>query len=114
MYATFKSNPYTTIDLCYNSTNIGIEQDINTFYNELSFQVQHTTKNNVLIISRGVNDQIEKDRKNKFSRHNSLNRIGEYLVNFSLDNWLACLKIKFQKRERRLQQPSKAQWYYIY
>ena len=42
---------------------------------------------------------VGKDRNNKFCLHNLLNRNSEYLAKFSLENRLACLNTKFQKRD---------------
>ena len=66
-----------------------------------------------------MNDHIGKDRNNKYSLHNSSNKNGEYLEEFYLENRLACLSTKFQKREGKLwtyPQPNyvKAQLDYIF
>ena len=57
-------------------------------------------RNNVLIIS-GKNVNL------KFSLHNLLNRNGEHLTDFRLENRLTCHNTKFQKREGKL-------WTYTY
>ena len=48
-----------------------------------------------------MNDQIGKN-VNKFSLYNSSNRYGEHLTDFTLENRLTCLNIKFQKRKGKL------------
>ena len=68
------------------------------FYNGLSFLAWYIPKLSVLIISRDMNAQIGKDDNDKFCLHNLLNRNGDYLANFSLENSFSCLKMKFHKR----------------
>ena len=60
------------------------------------------SKHSVQIIGRETNAQIGKDKTTEFCLHNSLNRNGEYLTDFSLKNRLTCLHTKFQKREEKL------------
>ena len=80
------TTPSTTIISCNSPNNVSDEMDIITFYNELSFLVQHIPKYNVLIIREHMNDQISKDETNKSCLRNSSNRNVEYLTNFSLKN----------------------------
>ena len=54
-----------------------------------------------------TNAQIGKNVNQKFSLHNSSNRNGEHLKEFTLENRLTCLNTKFQKREWKL-------WTYTY
>ena len=49
-----------------------------------------------------MNAQTGKNEKNKFSLHNSSNRNGERLTDFSLKNRLTCLNTKFQKKKGEL------------
>ena len=49
------------------ATNASDETVITTFYNELSFLVQLIPKHNVLIIDKGMNDQIGKDKITHFT-----------------------------------------------
>ena len=102
MLDTFNGNPNTTIISCYTPTNAGEEKDIGTFYNELSSLVHSILKENVLIIGEGMNARIGNNENNKFSVHNSSNRNGEHLTDFSLDTRLTCLNTKFQKRKEKL------------
>ena len=106
MIATFNGNPSTTI-FCYSPTNVNEETDIIDFYNELSSLVRSIPKDNVLVIGGYMNAQIGKNINHKFSPHNSSNRIGEHLTDFTLENRLTCLNTKFQKREGKL-------WIYTY
>ena len=97
MVATFKGNPSTTSISCYSLTNGSDETDLDTFYNELSFLVHSIPKYNILIISRDMNAQIDKNLNNKFSLHNLSNRSGEHLIDFTLENGLTFLNTEFQK-----------------
>ena len=86
--------------------------DIITFYNEILFDmyqwlfgwlvvdVRYIPKHKVLIIGGDMNIQI--DENNKFCWHNSSNRNGEYIKDFSLEKRLVRLDTKFQKREGKL------------
>ena len=65
------------------------------------------SKNNVLIIGRDMNAQIDKNANNNSSLHNSSNRNGEHLTDFTRENGLSCLNTKFQKRKGKL-------WTYTY
>ena len=49
-----------------------------------------------------MNTQIGKSVNNKFSLHNSSDRNGEHLLDFTRENRLTCLNAKFQKRKRKL------------
>ena len=86
MVAMFNGNPTATIISCYSLTNVSEEMDIIAFYNELSAIVHSIPKYNVLIISGDMNAQTGKNINNKFSLHNSLNRNGEDLTDFMLEN----------------------------
>ena len=97
---TFNGNLSTTIISCY--SNVSDETDLIAFYSELSSLVRSISKHNVLIFSRDINAQIGKNVNNKFSLHNSSNRNGEHLTDFTLENRLTCLDTKFQKRKRKL------------
>ena len=107
LVATFNGNPSTTIIFCCSHTNFSEETDLIAFYNELSSLVCSIPKHNVLIISGDMNAQIGKNLNNKFSLHNSSNRNGEYLTDFTLENRLTCMNTKFQKRKGKL-------WTYTY
>ena len=106
MIAMYNGNPSTTIIFFY-STNVHDETDLITFYNELSSLFCSISKHNVLIVTRDMNAQIGKNVNIKFSLHNSSNRNGEHLSDFTLENRLTCLNTKFQKRKGKL-------WTYTY
>ena len=107
MVATFNCYPSSTIISCYSPTIAIDEKDLDTFYNELSSLVPSIPKHNVLIIGGDINAQIGKNENSKFSLHSSSNRNEEHLTDFSLENGLACLNTRFQKRKRKL-------WTYTY
>ena len=105
--AACNGNPCTTIISCYSPINASDETDLINFYNELSSLVRSIPKHNVLIIAEYTNVQICKDENNKFCLHNSLNRNGERLTDFSLKIRQTYLNTKFQKMEGK-------QWTYTY
>ena len=61
---------------------------------------RHIPKHSVLIIGGDMNAQIDKDENYKFWLHNSSNRNGDYLTDFSLENRLTCHKNEFPKMEQ--------------
>ena len=103
----FNGNPSATIIFCYRSTNVSEETDLIAFYNELSSLVRSIPKHNVLVISGDVNDHIGKNVNHKFKLHNSSNRNGRHLTDFTLENRLTCPNTNFQKKKRKL-------WTYTY
>ena len=107
MVATFNGNPRALITSCYSPTNITEETDLTTFYDELSSLVRSIPKHNVLIIGGDMNAKIEKNGKHKYSLHNSSNRNGQHLTNFTIEIRSTCLNTNFQKREGKL-------WTYTY
>ena len=98
MAATFNGNPGATIISCYSPTNVSEETDLIAFHDELSSLVRSISKRNVLVIGENMNAQISKNVNHKFSLHNSSNRNGQHLTNFTLENRLKCLNPKFQKK----------------
>ena len=107
MAATFNGNPKATIISCYSPTNVSEENEIVTFYEELSSLVRSIPKHNLLVIGGDMNAQIGKNRNNKYSLHNTSNRNGQHLIDFMIENRLTCLNTNFQKREGKL-------WTYTY
>ena len=100
--ATFNGNPSATIISCYSPTNVNEKADLIAFYNELASLVRSIPKHNVLVIGGDKNAQISKNVNHKFSLHNSSNRNGEHLTDFTIENRLTCPYIKFQKRKNKL------------
>ena len=105
--AAFNGNPSATIISCYSPTNFSEETDLIAFYDERSSLVCSILKHNVLVVGGDMNAQIGKNVNHKFSLHNSSNRNGQHLTDFTLENRLTCLKTNFQKGEGKL-------WTYIY
>ena len=66
---------------------------------ELSSLIHSIPKHNVLIIGGDMNAQTDKNINNKFCLHNSSNRNGEHITEFSHENEQTCLNTKFQKRK---------------
>ena len=94
MVAMFNGNPNTTIIFCYSPTNESDETDLISFYNQLSSLTHSIPKYNILIVGKYEN--------NKFCLHNSSNKNGEHLTEFSRENGLTCLNTIFQKRKGKL------------
>ena len=107
MAATFNGNPRATIISCYSPTNVSEENELVTFYDELSSLVRSIPKHNILVIGGDMNAQIGKNGNNKYSLHNTSNRNGQHLTDFMIENRLACLNTNYQKREGKL-------WTYTY
>ena len=63
MAATFNGNPRATIISCYSPTNVSEENELVTFYDELSSLVRSIPKHNMLVIGGDMNAQIGKKRK---------------------------------------------------
>ena len=66
MAATFNGNPKATIISCYCPTNVSEENEIVTFYEDLSSLVRSIPKHNLLVIGGDMNAQIGKNRNNKY------------------------------------------------
>ena len=101
MASTFDGNPKATIISCYSPTNVSEENEIVTFYEDLSSLVRSIPKH-LPLIGGYMNAQIGKNRNNKYSQHNASNRNGQHLIDFMIENRLRCLNTNFQKREGKL------------
>ena len=58
MIATFNGNPQTTVVCCYSPTNSSDEEEVKSFYTELSSLICEVPKHNVLIIGGDFNAQL--------------------------------------------------------
>jgi len=99
MIANFNGNPITTVISCYSPTNVTDEDTMNEFYNNQSSLARDTPKHNVLLIGGDFNAKIGCGNT---SYHQSTNRNGTFLSNFSVENELCILNTKFQKRIGKL------------
>ena len=102
MVATFNDNRSAAIISCDIHTKVNEETGLITLYNELSALVRSNPKHNVLVIDGDINAQIGKNVNHKFCLHNSSNRNGKHLIDFTLENRLTCLNTNFQKIEGKL------------
>ena len=93
MVATFNGYPNAKIISCYSPSNVNKETDLIAFYNELSNLVRSIPKHNVLVTGRDMNAHIGKNVNPKFSLHNSSNRNGEHITDFTLENRLILILI---------------------
>ena len=105
--ATFNGNTRVTILSCYSPTIVREETELITFYDELSSLVCSIPKHNVFVIGGDMNAQIGKNGNHKYSLHNSSNKNGQHLTDFTTENRLTCLNTNFQKRKGKL-------WTYTY
>ena len=96
--ATFNGNPATTVISCYSPTNTSDEQDVITFYDELSALTHHVPKHNILLVAGDLNAHLAQN----FSYHDCTNRNGEYLSDYQNENSLLCLGTHFQKPKTKL------------
>ena len=83
------------------------ETELIAFYDELSSLVRSIPKHNVLVMGGDMNAQIGKNGNHKYSLHNSSNKNGQHLSDFTIENRLTCFNTNFQKREGKL-------WIYTY
>ena len=81
--ATFNGNPRATIISCYSPTNVSKETELVAFCNELSSLVRRIPKLNQLVIGGYMYAQIGKNGNNKYSLHNTSNRNGKHLTDFT-------------------------------
>ena len=96
MAATFNGNPRATIISCYSPTNVSEKKpELVTFYDKLSSLVRSIPKYNVLIIGGDMNAQIGENGNNKYSLHNTLNRNGQHLTDFKIENRLTYLNTNY-------------------
>ena len=103
MIATFNGNPVTTVISCYSPTNVSDEEQVLTFYEQLSGLVRDIPKHNVLIIGGDFNAQIGNlNPINKTNYHDVTNRNGNLLQEFAVENELYIANINFQKRKGKL------------
>ena len=86
MVATLNGNPGETIISCYSPTNVSKETELIAFCNELSSLVPCIPKHNILVIGGDMNAQIRKNGNHKYSLHNSSNRNGQNLTDFTIEN----------------------------
>ena len=92
--ATFNGNPATMIISCYSPTNVA-EEDVSTFYHELSSLVREVPKHKIFIIGGDMNSHIVCSEDHIFLFHSTSNRNGQYLSDFILENQLVCLNTNY-------------------
>ena len=78
--ATFNGNPRATIVTSNSPTNVSEETELVAFYDEISSLVRSIPKQNLLVIGGDMNAQIGK-KGNKYSLHNTSNRIAWQTIN---------------------------------
>ena len=83
MIATFNGIPRPATINSYSPTNVSEETEVIDFFNKLSSHVRSIPKNNILIIGGEMNAQIGNNVNHKFSLHNTSNRNGKHLTDFT-------------------------------
>ena len=102
MVATFNGNPQTTVISCYSPTNVSNEDEVESFYHELSSLTRQVPKHNILILGGDFNAHLGQADSFKYAYHLQTNRNGEMLKDFLNENKLLCLNINYQKRTGQL------------
>ena len=98
---TFAGNPRTTIVCCYSPHNQSSEDDVVSFYEDLSEVIQQIPAHNVVFICGDLNAQLGSDRV-LYSYHQRTNRNGEHLFAFMETFNLIAANTCFQKPPRKL------------
>ena len=86
MVATFYGDRNTTFTSYYCPTNVSEEAELTAIDNEPSSLFRSIPKHNRLIIDGDINAQIGKNVSRNFSLHNSSNRNGKHVTDFTLEN----------------------------
>ena len=97
----FTGNPKTTIICCYSSHTQSSEDDVVSFYEELSEVMKQIPAHNVVFLCGDFNAQLGSD-KVLHSYHQQTNRNGEYLSTFMESFDLVAANTRFQKQSRKL------------
>ena len=95
--AIFNGNPRAAIISCYSPTNVSVETELITFYDELLPLVRSIPKHNVLIIGSDRNAQIGKNVNLKSAYTMRQNRNGPHLTDFGIENRLHASIQTFKK-----------------
>ena len=95
---TFTGNPRVTIISCNSPSNVSEETELIAFYDVLSSLVHSISKHNILSIGGNMKDQTGKNGNHKFSLHNSSNRNGQHLTDFTIKNQINVPSYKLSKK----------------
>ncbi|XP_072016329.1 uncharacterized protein [Amphiura filiformis] len=98
---TLNGNPQTTIIVTYSPTNAADEDDVTDFYNQLTKATREVPAHNFLIVIGYFNARVGHDIA-KFSYHETTNRNGELMLDYTLENNLVVTNTIFQKRATKL------------
>ena len=96
--ASFNSNPQLTVISCYSPTNCAPDDEVESFYDDLSDTLSQIPKHNFLMVCGDFNAQLG-GSPHKFSYHSQNNRNGAYLESTMTQFKLAATNLKFQKRK---------------
>ena len=98
---TFAGNPKTSIICCYSPHNQSSEEEVSSFYQDLSEVMEQVPAHNVVFLCGDFNAQLGIDNVHH-SYHTHTNRNGEHLVNFMESFSLVAVNTRFQKPSRKL------------
>lgn len=98
---TFAGNPKTSIICCYCPHNQSPEEEVSSFYQELSEVMEQIPAHNVVFLCGDFNAQLGTDSV-LHSYHAHTNRNGEHLVNFMERFDVVAANTRFQKPCRKL------------
>ena len=101
LLANFSSNPVTTVISAYSPTNSVPEQEMESFYSDLSSAISAVPAHNFLPILGDFNGHLGKDTV-PFSYHEECNRNGEFLHDLMEEQTLLATNTQFQKPPKRL------------
>ena len=96
--ASFDGNPSSSLICCYSPTNSSDEENVNSFYTELSSLIRMVPAHNIKLIAGDFNAKIGQDKGFKHAFHTTTNRNGLLLLELMTEHKLVCLNTKFQKK----------------
>ena len=98
---TFNGNPKTTIIVTYVPTNVADEEDVIEHFKQLNDATKAVPAHNFLVVTGDFNARIGQD-DSKFTYHESINRNGNIMCEFALENNLIITNTTFQKKKSKL------------
>ncbi|MEE8288342.1 MAG: reverse transcriptase domain-containing protein [Nitrosomonadaceae bacterium] len=105
LVATFQGNPATTIIITYCPTNTTDDDTTEHHYEKLRGAIETTPAHNMLLVTGDFNAHVGREDAT-FSYHETTNRNGKTLVDFTTEMNLEITNVRFRKKEGK-------QWTYI-
>ena len=101
LQVTFSGNPKTSIIVTYAPTNVFDDEEVKSYYHQLTAATKSVPAHNVLIVAGDFNARIGLDNA-KFAYHTSTNRNGEFLHEYVQENDLVITNTTFKKKTSKL------------